>query len=46
MKYDYFNLFRYFIKEYREKRLTREQLIEKWKYSQQITGIKPVEWRM
>jgi hypothetical protein len=45
MKHDFFSLFRHFIKEHREGKLTKEQLIDKWEYAQQISGIKPVAWR-
>jgi len=43
--YDFFSLFRHFIREYNLGKLTRDQLKEKWQYSQMISGIKPVERR-
>ncbi|MDR2942468.1 MAG: hypothetical protein LBV17_07755 [Treponema sp.] len=45
MKHDNFSLFRYFAKEYHKRKLTKEQLVDKLAYAQQITGIKPVTWR-
>jgi hypothetical protein len=33
------------VKEYQNGNLTREQFIEKWAYSQQVSGIKPIAWR-
>jgi hypothetical protein len=45
MKHDFFSLFRHFAKEYHKGKLTKEQLVEKWAYAQQRTGIKPVPWR-
>jgi len=42
---NWFSLFRHFVKEYLNGKLTRDQFIEKWAYSQQVSGIKPVAWR-
>ena len=38
---NWFSIFRHFVKEYLSGKLTREQFIEKWAYSQQVNGIKP-----
>jgi len=45
MNHDFFSLFRHFNKEFHKGNLTKEQLVEKWRYSQQISGIKPVDMR-
>jgi len=42
---NYFSLFRHFVKEYLDGKLSREQFIEKWAYAQQIKGITPVKRR-
>jgi len=42
---NWFSIFRHFVKEYLSGKLTRDQLIEKWAYSQQVSGIKPVAWK-
>jgi len=42
---NYFSLFRYFVKEYLNGKLSREKFIEKWEYAQQVNGITPVKKR-